>query len=208
MPLEGAALAEWLKNRSGKLTASRMATALYFKKDGTSSKERSDYMRELLAERMTGESVRHYVTDAMQFGLEMEAEAKGAYEAETGAFVRPSGFYDHPTIDNFGATPDGLLDDGGLLETKVPTAPTFVAWLLAGVVPDEHKPQLLAQLACSRRRWVDFCAYNPRAKNPKHRLFIRRFEPKPEEIAAVEASAAAFLAEVDAMWEVLQGCAA
>lgn len=204
MPLDGDELAGWLRARAGKLTASRMATALNFKKDGTSSKERSDYMRELLAERMTGDSVRHFVTDAMQFGLDMEPEAKDAYQAETGTFIRSAGFYDHPRIENFGATPDGLLDGGGLIEIKVPTSQTFVAWLLAGVVPAEHKPQMLAQLACTGRRWCEFVAYNPRVKDLRRRLFIRRYEPTPDEITTIEAAAESFLAELDRLWDVLQ----
>ena len=103
-------------------------------------------MHEILAERLTGDSVRHFVTDAMQWGMEKEAEAKAAYEAETGDFVAEAGFFDHPTIDLFGATPDGLLGRDGLIETKCPTSSTFVVWRLAGAIPDEHKPQMLAQL--------------------------------------------------------------
>lgn len=208
MALEGDALAAWLRARSGKLTASRMGTAMDFLKNGNSSKGRSDYMRELLAERLTGDSVRHFVNDAMQWGLEKEADARAAYEAHAGVFVRDSGLYDHPRINFFAATPDGELDGGGLIEFKCPTTPTFVGWVMGGTVPPEHEPQMLAQLACTGRKWCEFVAFDPRVKDPKRQLFVRRFEPTAERIAEIETAATAFLAEVDAMWEAFHSKAA
>lgn len=208
MLLEGDDLAAWLSARAGKLTASRMADAMDFRKDGKPGAARVRLMHEILAERMTGDSVRHFVTDAMQWGLEKEAEAKAEYEAQTGELIGAAGFYDHPRIDLFGATPDGLLTPDGLIETKCPTSQTFVAWKLAGVVPEEHKAQMLAQLVCTGRAWCKFVAYDPRVRDPRHRLFVRHFEPTAEERAAIEAAAESFLAEVDAMWERLTTAAA
>ena len=205
---EGDELAAWLSARAGKLTASRMRDAMDFLKSGAPSAKRTQLMRELLAERLTGHSVRHYVTDAMQHGLEMEADALAAYEAETGTFVLPAGFYDHPRIDNLGATPDGLLPDGGLIEAKCPTTATFVDWTMAGVVPDEHKPQMIVQIACTGRQWCEFVAYDPRIKDAKRRLFVRRYEPTADEIAAVESAAEAFLAELDRAFDAFTAVAA
>lgn len=198
--MNGDELAAFLNSRCGKLTASRMRTAMSFKKDGSPTAERAQLLKELLAERLTGDSVRHYVTPAMQFGLAMEDEAKAAYEAHTGDLLTPARVFDHPSIDMFAATPDSLVP-GGVVEFKVPTSPTFVEWVLKGDVPDEHRPQILAQLACTGRTFAVFCAYEPRIRDPKRRLFIRRFEPTADEIAAVEAAAREFLSELDAMFE-------
>lgn len=203
MPLEGDQLAAWLRARAGKLTASRMGDALAFRKDGKPAAARVELVKHLLAERMTEESVRHYVTPAMEWGLLNEPEARSMYEAETGIFLRDAGFFDHPRIENFGATPDALHPDGGLVEFKCPTTGTMIDWILAGVVPEEHKPQMLAQLACTGRKWCEFVAFDPRIKDPRRRLFIRRFSPPPEEIAGIERAAEAFLAEVEAAWEAL-----
>ena len=208
MALEGDELAAWLSARAGKLTASRMRDVLDVRKDGKPAAGRIRLLHEILAERITGDSVRHFVNDAMQWGLDHEDEAKAAYEAQAGAFIGAAGFYDHPRIDNFGATPDGLLDSGGLVEIKCPTTTTYVQWRIAGVVPDEHKPQMLAQLACTGRKWCEFVAFDPRVRQATHRLFVRRFEPAAAEIAAIEAAAEAFLAEVDAAWEALTTAAA
>lgn len=199
--IEGDELAAWLNARSGKLTASRMAAAMAYTKAGKPAAERVKLMHELLAERLTGDSIRHFVTDAMQWGLEKEAEAKAEYEERTGIIVSEAGFFDHPEIDYFGATPDGLIGRDGLIETKCPTTQTFVEWTLAGVVPDEHKPQMIAQLLCTGRAWCEFVAYDPRIRDPNRRLFIRRFTPSADERAAVEAAAIKFLGELDALFE-------
>jgi hypothetical protein len=199
---EGDELAAWLAARAGKLTASRMRDAMSFRKDGKPSAERSQLMRELLAERITGHSVRHYVTDAMQHGLDTEADALAAYEAATGELVTPAGYYDHPRIDNVGATPDGLLSGDGLIETKCPTTATFIDWTMAGEVPAMHKPQMIIQLACTGRAWCEFVAYDPRIQatpanaacssgaSSRRRTRLPRSRPRR----------CTFLAELDAMF--------
>jgi len=206
--LQGDQLSAFLNARCGKLTASRMRIAMSFKKDGTSTAERSQLLRELLAERLTGDSIRHYVTPAMEFGLQNEDEAKAAYEVHTGTLLAPAGVYDHPRIDMLAATPDALIGGTGLAEFKVPTSPTFVSWVLAGVIPPEHIPQMAIQLACTGRKWCEFVAFDPRQKNPKHRLFIRRYEPDADEIGVYEKAAEQFLAELDAMFVAFTECAA
>ena len=73
----------------------------------------------------------------------------------------------------------------------------------AGVVPETHKAQMLAQLACTGRKWAEFVAYDPRIKDERKKLFVCRYEPAAAEIQKVEEQAAAFLADVDKAWEVL-----
>lgn len=201
--------AKWLEARAGRLTASRMADAMDFLKTGKPSKARCDYMKEILAERMTDHTMRHYVSPAMEWGIAHEDDAKMAYEAATGVLITDPwdvtdfGIFYHKRIEYFAASPDGLIDSDGLLETKCPTTGKYLDWMLAGVVPEEHKPQMLAQLACSGRKWCEFVAYDPRMKDPAKRLFIRRYEPSADDIANVEAAAAAFLAEADAMFQLV-----
>jgi hypothetical protein len=92
--------------------------------------------------------------------------------------------------------------DEGLIEIKCPTTATYLNWILAGVVPEEHKPQLALQCACTARPWVDFVAYDPRMPEAQ-RLFVRRYTPTAEEIAEVEAEAVKFLQEVEEMFDQL-----
>lgn len=192
--------AAWLSARAGKLTASRMADAMNYRKDGKPGADRIKYMRELLAERVTGQSAPHFVSEPMEHGLEYEDEAVDLFVERYGRNVHLSRFYEHPTIENFGATPDRELDDG-LLEVKCPTTSTFLEWVMAGVVPDEYKPQMAAQLLCSGKAWCGFLAYDPRIRDEGKRLFMRKYEPTPEYMAEVEAAAVKFLDELDAMFD-------
>jgi len=206
-----------LAERCGKLTASRMCDAMAFTagrtlKDGTVRErrpkaERNDYMMAVVSERLTGILIPHYRTPAMLHGEEYEPLAKIAYMAATGRDVIDGTFLDHQTIDGFGATPDGhVLDQNevrgmrGHIECKCPTTTTFIEWLTAGVVPEEHKPQMCAQMLVTGCRWCDFVAFDPRM--PKDRqLFIRRYRPTAEELNEVEAAAVQFLAEVEELFK-------
>lgn len=194
--------AQWYQERIGKLTASSMAAAMGYLKDGGESQKRKDLKIAILAERLTDIIREAYVNSAMEWGNEHEAQAKLMYTEHSGLHVMPAPFCPHPTIENFGASPDGLIGSDGLLETKCPTSATFVRWKLAGDVPAEHKPQMLAQLACTGRKWVEFVAFDPRMPESR-RLIIHRYTPAPEEIRAVEAAAIKFLGEVDVMFDLV-----
>ena len=194
--------AAWFSARIGKLTASRMADAMGFKKDGKPTAARQKYMMEVVAERLTDTVARHFVSDAMQWGKDQEKNAKDAYFQMTGNAVKTCFFFDHFDIDNFGASPDGLIDQDGLLETKCPTSPTHIKWVMSGVVPDEHKPQMLAQSLCTGRKWVDFVSYDPRIASAK-RIFIVRYTPADEELRKVEEAAIQFLKEAEAMFDFM-----
>lgn len=193
----------WIASRRGCLTASRVADALAVLKTGKPSESRRKLMFELLAERMTGIAVDHFVTPAMQWGLDNQADAIAEYETLTGELVGPEVFVLHPEIDFAGATPDGLVNHDGLLEVKCPTTPKHLTWLTAGEVPDEHKPQMLFQLACTRRQWVDFVSFDPRIKG-KARLLVRRFEPHIDEIKKVEDGVRQFLDELQSLSEQIE----
>jgi len=193
---------QWFQDRIGKLTASSMAAAMDYLKNGTPSAKRKDLQVVILAERMTDIIREVYVNSAMQWGNDHEAEAKLLYTERTGNHVMPAPFCPHPTIENFGASPDGFIGHDGLLEVKCPTTTTFIKWKMGGVVPDEHKPQMLAQLACTGRKWVEFVAFDPRMPE-RSCLIIHRYTPAPEEIKEVEAAAVKFLDEVDAMFDLV-----
>jgi exodeoxyribonuclease (lambda-induced) len=204
-------LAHWLARRAGQLTASKMLAAMSFKKDGTSTAQRADLIRETLAERLTGESVRHYVSPAMLHGIEYEEEARREYEADTGNLVaRPIPDlmpYQHPAIEFLAASHDGFVGHDGMVEIKCPTTSTHINWVLAGAVPEEYRPQMVVELECCRRAWCDFVSYDPRIRDEKRRLFVRRYTPTDEERAKVLDAARKFLAEVDAMFEAFTGAA-
>lgn len=192
---------EWFNARTGKLTASRMRSAVKRLKNGEDSAERKNLKIEILCERMTGDILDKFVSTAMQWGIEKEPEAKAAYEAKTGRIITDVGFIDHPRIEFCGASPDGFVDDG-LVEIKCPNTATHVGWILDGGIPEEHRAQMTLQAAVTGRGWVDFVSYDPRMPEPQQ-LLVRRFYPTAGEIAEIEAEAEKFLAEVDGLFETI-----
>lgn len=194
---------EWLKERCGCLTASRMADAIAFLKGGKEADPRRKYKIELIAERMTDLMVGRFVNDAMKWGIETEPFARARYEEVTGTLVTLCGFALHGEIPYFGASPDGLIGKDGLIEIKCPTTTTYMEWMVGGVVPEQHKPQMLAQLSVTDRKWCDFFAFDPRIKAEERQHFLRRFEPPEEDITLVEVAAKRFLSEVEMLFDAV-----
>jgi hypothetical protein len=135
----------------------------------------------------------------MQWGIDQEPYARAAFEAATGLLVTDIGFVSHPSIEFCGASPDGLVSDGCLIEIKCPQTSTHLEYVIAGKIPDDYIPQMTLQSACTGKA-VWFVSYDPRLPE-KQSLFIRKFEPTPEQVAEVEEGARVFLAEVEQMFE-------
>ena len=192
----------WMNDRCGKLTGSRMFSAMAFLKNGNEASERKKLKIEILAERLTGDIIPKYVTNDMQWGLDQESNAKAAFENRTGLLVNDCGFVPHPRLENVGASPDGICSDGFLFEAKCPTTARHIEWILAGVIPEEYKPQMTLQSACMQGKPVYFCSYDPRLPE-RQQLFIRKFEPTEAEIKLVESAAETFLQEIEKMFDLL-----
>lgn len=194
--------AEWFEARVGRITASRVADALSMLKRGGSSANRERYKIDILTEILTGNPVEHYVSPAMDFGIENEPVARSAYEMYMAETVELIGFVIHPKINRSGASPDGLVGEDGLIEIKVPTGTTHLQYLIDGVVPDEYVPQMMWQMACTGRKWCDFVSYDPRIPED-FSLFVKRLPRDNEYIAELERGVRQFISEVNDMASVL-----
>jgi len=190
--------AEWLRARCGIVTASRCGDMLAVTKKGTEAAGRRNYRAELLAEIMTGRAAQHYVTREMEWGIEQEQYARAAYEVKADVMVETCGFVLHGSVDRFGCSPDGLVCDQGLVQIKCPNTSTHLDWMREGVIPLEHGPQMLAEMACTGRQWNDFVSFDPRLP-PHLQLFVRRYYREDPLIAALESEVKKFNAELDAL---------
>lgn len=191
---------EWFEARRGLVTASRCADVVAKLKKGGEAAPRANYRMDLVTEILTGATAPHFLSREMQWGIEQEQYARAAYEIKRDVMVATCGFYVHPTVPRFGASPDGLVGSTGLVQIKCPNTSTHLAWMLEGVIPVEHAPQMLAEIACTGREWNDFVSFDPRL--PEHlQLFIRRLERATVEplIAQLECEVQRFNDEVDAM---------
>jgi putative phage-type endonuclease len=186
---------EWFAARLGKVTASRVADVIAKTKTGWGA-SRANYMAELVAERLTGNSADKFSNAAMQWGTEQEPEARAAYEFRVGADVVQVGFVPHPIIPMTGASPDGLVGEVGLLEVKCPNTATHIDTLISQNIPGKYVTQMLWQMACTGRQWCDIVSFDPRLP-PSMRLFVKRLERDELRIKKLEKDVAEFLCEVE-----------
>ena len=184
---------EWFSARIGKVTASRVADVLAKIKSGESA-SRKNYKMELVVQRLTNKQGESFTNAAMEWGTEQEPFARMAYEAHTGTFVKEEGFVDHPTIEGFGCSPDGIVGEG-LIEIKCPNTANHIETVLENKVPSKYIPQMQCQMACTGAKWCDFVSFDPRVPEDLQ-LFVVRVERDQEYIDAMEVEVKQFLSEV------------
>ena len=184
---------EWFAAKLGKVSASRVADVLAKIKSGESA-SRKNYKMELVVQRLTGKQGESFTNAAMEWGTEQEPFARMAYEAHTGTFVKEEGFVDHPTIEGFGCSPDGIVGEG-LIEIKCPNTANHIETVLENKVPSKYIPQMQCQMACTGAKWCDFVSFDPRLPEDLQ-LFVVRVERDQEYIDAMEVEVKQFLSEV------------
>lgn len=187
---------EWFEVRRGKVTASRVADATARIKSGWGA-GRANYMAELVAERLTGNSAEGFTNAAMQWGTDVEPMARAAYEFMRDVDVEQVGFVVHPKIEESGASPDGFVGSDGLVEIKCPNTATHIATLTGKAIDGKYIKQMQWQMACSRRKWCDFVSYDPRLPE-QMKLHVTRVKRDDNMIAELESDVREFLSELDA----------
>lgn len=187
---------EWFAARLGKVTASRVADLMAKTKTGPAA-SRTNYMAELICERLTGQQAERFSSSAMQWGTLKEPEARTAYEAVTGADVVETGLVDHPSIPMFAASPDGLVGHDGLIEIKCPNTATHIETLLTETVPAKYMIQMQVQMACTGRAWCDFVSFDPRLPADLQ-IWIKRVPADDDMQADITVEVTKFLGEVAA----------
>ena len=80
-----------------------------------------------------------------------------------------------------GCSPDRLVGEDGLLESKAPLPHTQVEYWLSGEVSERFQPQLQGQLYISQRSWVDIvCWHDVLSK------LVKRVEPDEKFIKSLD----------------------
>jgi putative phage-type endonuclease len=183
---------EWLALRAGKVTASKVSDVM----SAITTAGYRNYLADLVVERLTGNKTESFTNAAMQWGVDQEPLARAEYEVKTGNFVDQIAFVDHPTIVNFGCSPDGLVGDDGLIEIKCPNTATHIDYVMQDKVPTKYIPQIQCQLAVTGRKWCDFVSFDPRLPDGLQILIVR-LERDDEYIEKLEARVIKFLDEVN-----------
>jgi putative phage-type endonuclease len=185
---------EWSTARAGRVTASRIADLMAKTKTGWGA-GRANYMAELVAERLTGTVAEGFTNAAMKHGTETEPQARAAYQFFADAEVAEVGFVLHPTFDDSGCSPDGLVGTDGMVEIKCPNTATHIETLLGASIPDKYIKQMQWQMKCCERSWCDFVSFDPRMPT-RMQLFVQRVTRDDVMLADMERHVVEFLAEV------------
>lgn len=192
----------WLQIRLGKVTASRVADVLAKTKTGVSA-SRGNYLIELALQRVTGVIEASYTNDAMQWGKDNEQTARTAFEVAHNVFVDQVAFVDHPTIKDFGCSPDGIIGDS-LLELKCPYQ-SAVHWsYFKDGCPSKYYTQIQAQMSCTGAKSVWFVSFDPRMPT-RSQLYIEEVMREEEFIKKLEDEVKQFLNEVEIESQLMKG---
>lgn len=158
---------EWLAARCGLLTASEMKHILTpTLKIAGNDKERA-HLYELLAQRITRYVEPVYVSDDMLRGQADEIYARAEYE-ERYAPVNECGFITNNKWGfTLGYSPDGLVNDDGLIEAKsrrakyqIQTIVEHLGIAKGETIPSEYLMQHQTGLLVAERQWIDFISYS------------------------------------------------
>lgn len=185
---------EWHKARAGTITASAVENIM-------SPGMRSTYVNKMLAEMLTGEPSPFIVSaearESIQRGIDFEDQARERYIKETGDKVTEVGFIYSDETRRVGCSPDGLVDDDGLIEIKCPNSATHIGYLRSGEAPKKYFLQMQHQMYVTGRAWCDFVSWDDRFKDEKSQILIVRVYRCSDTINKIAASVKATINDID-----------
>lgn len=184
---------EWLEARRGCITGSRFKDCRDKLKSGQPSKACLAYAYDTARERCGGQAPSKFQNAAMRTGTEQESPARRAYERRTRNLVEEVGFF---TTDDglFGLSPDGLIDEDGVLEIKTMVSSDTLFTAVADGDVSAYMDQCLGYLWLMGRQWVDLVLWAPDLEH----MHIRRIERDDDAINELEADLMAFAKLVQA----------
>jgi len=184
--------AEWLKLRLGKFTCSEFHRLMAYQGKSELPKGGETYAMKKAIELLTESQPDGYISPAMAWGIEHEAEAIQAFMNATGLEVSNHG---HKQVflqmgNDIGGTADGLIPKiGSGVEVKCPDSDTHMEYMeikdaesLKAINPKYYwQCQGLMKINICHRFWY-FVSYDPRFKNSKLRLHIAKIKRNDADI--------------------------
>ena len=179
---------EWKQARAGKVTASRAKDARDRLKSGAASGKQIAYACQVALERVS-----HQPADTtfenwqMREGHIQEPIARAAYERRTGNLVDEVGAF-ATDDDLFMYSPDGVIDDDGLLEVKTLFSPERIMTIVGNGDMSDFIDQCMFGLWLTGRQWIDLVVWVPALEH----LSIKRIDRDEDAIEALETDLMAF----------------
>ena len=187
---------EWQALRCGKVTASNFGC--FMANEGKSFGDPAKrYALQIALELATGKKAEvGFSNDHTERGHEQEPIARMLYEQELFTTVSNGGFFE---CGKYGDSPDGLVDDDGVIEIKSVIASTHYATMRRGNFDPAYRWQLVGHLDCSGRDWVDFVSYCSEFPQHNQLLVYRLLRSEcADELARLAARRSEFLELVTA----------
>jgi hypothetical protein len=164
----------WHALRCGKVTASNYG--LIMANEGKAFGEPArKYALQTALERITGvKSASGYSNGHMERGIEQESTARALYETQHFVNVDNGGFFESP-CGLYGDSPDGLVNEDGLIEIKSVIAPVHYATMRRGAHDPAYTFQLIGHLDSTGREYVDFVSYCSEFPEEKQLIVYRLY---------------------------------
>ena len=169
---------EWYDIRLGVLSASDAATIM------ANGVGLETLCLKKALEIITHISQDQYSNDDIERGIELEDEARSLYQIQTNRQVKTVGFIKMSPL--IGCSPDGLVDEDGLVEYKCRNNLNHFKRILGYPIEREHQAQMQMQLFITGRKWNDYVCYNRNFPLDKQ-LIIERVYPDQKEIERIKA---------------------
>ena len=190
---------DWYSLRAGMPTASEASKLVTSK--GEPSKSMQGYAQTLAGDLYAGKPIDAWEGNAYtERGKEIEHEARLAY-AMRGNEVAEVGFVTDD-LKQWGCSPDGLVNDDGMVEIKCLPKQHIKALLYFkknGKIMSEHIVQPQMQMLVAERQWCDFVYYHPDLP-----MLVVRQTHNPEIMSGLALQLAACLKERDAVLDTLE----
>lgn len=184
---------EWFQVRLGIPTSSCFSKVMA-KGEG---KTRSEYMRKLAGEVLTGGPSDGFSNGHMERGKEMEPQARSAYEIMFDTEVEPVGFVRN---HGAGASTDGFVGTHGMVEIKTMLPHILIDVHDRGRMPPAHVAQVQGGMWITGRQWCDFIGFWPGLP-----LYVERIERDDHYIVELSNEVAVFNRELAAIVERMRG---
>ena len=188
---------EWRSLRAGKITASRCKDARDYKaltkaleKEGRTRGDPSakllGYAAQVAVERIAGRPIdQGFESWQMREGHVQEPECRVAYELRTGNTVIEVGSI-ATDDDVFLYSPDGLVDDDGLVEIKTLLSADRICSIVGDGDISDFVDQCNFGLWLTGRKWIDLCIWVPALAEIGLDLTIHRITRDEDAIADME----------------------
>jgi len=192
----------WYAMRCGRCTGSNFATVManLGKPFGDPAKK---YAVNIAIEQITGNAISSGYTNAhMQRGHEQEPLARMAYEDEYFCDVTNGGFFCDKIV---GVSPDGMVDDDGVIEIKSVIPSVHYEYIRKGGIPSAYKWQVDGNLMFTGREWIDFISYCADFPEDKQ-LYVHRVwaKDRKEEFEAMKSRISDFTALITEVKQTIE----